>query len=143
MSTTTVLPPRTQPAAALAVRKSKINVGLVGVGRMGIAYARYLSARVPGPTLYAVSDVRAEAAEATRAECNASKAYADYRDLLGDKNVDAVVVMTPTKFHKDVVIDAARAGKAIFCEKPLSLSLEDAAAMKAAVDQTGVFFQLS
>jgi scyllo-inositol 2-dehydrogenase (NAD+) len=142
MSITSTLPPRTQPAPTSAVRKSKINVGLVGVGRMGIAYARYLSARVPGATLYAVSDVRADAAEATRAECNASKAYADYRELLADKNVDAVVVMTPTKFHNDVVIDAARAGKATFCEKPLSLSIEGAEAMKAAVDKSGVFFQL-
>jgi scyllo-inositol 2-dehydrogenase (NAD+) len=126
----------------MSLPKSKLNIGLVGVGRMGIAYARYLAARVPGATLYAVSDVRAEAAEATRAEFNASKAYTDYRDLLADKAVDAIVVMTPTKFHKDVVIDAAKAGKAIFCEKPLSLSIADAEAMKAAVDQTGVFFQL-
>jgi scyllo-inositol 2-dehydrogenase (NAD+) len=92
--------------------------------------------------LYAVSDVRAEAAEATRAEFGAVKAYTDFNDLVTDKNVDAVVVMTPTKLHRDVVVAAARAGKAIFCEKPLSLALEDAEAMKAAVEKTGVFFQL-
>src|SRR3954466_212630 len=101
MSTTTTATPRPKSTAAAASvpLKAKLNIGLVGVGRMGIAYARYLAARVPGATLYAVSDVRAEAAEATRAEFNASKAYPDYRDLLADKNVDAVVVMTPTKFH--------------------------------------------
>lgn len=122
--------------------KSKINVGLVGLGRMGQAYARYLASRVPGATLYAVSDVRADVAESTRAETGAAKAYANYRDLLADKNVDAVVVMTPTKLHKDVVVDAVRAGKAVFCEKPLSLALDDAAEMKSAVDKSGVFFQL-
>ena len=122
--------------------KSLLNIGLVGVGRMGVAYARYLAYRVPGATLYAVSDVRAEAVEAVRAEFGATKAYVNYRDLLSDPAVDAVVVMTPTKFHKDVVIDAARAGKAIFCEKPLSLGLEDAEAMRTAVEQSGVFFQL-
>jgi scyllo-inositol 2-dehydrogenase (NAD+) len=122
--------------------KSKLNIGLVGVGRMGIAYARYLAARVPGATLYAVSDVRAEAAEATRAEFGATKAYPNFHDLLNDKAVDAVVVMTPTKLHKEVVLAAARAKKPIFCEKPLSLSLDDAKQMQDAVTASGVFFQL-
>jgi scyllo-inositol 2-dehydrogenase (NAD+) len=122
--------------------KSILNVGLVGVGRMGVAYARYLAARVPGATLYAVSDVRAETAESVRAEFGARKAYTDYHDLVSDPAVDAVVVMTPTKLHKEVVIAAAKAGKAIFCEKPLSLDLAEAAEMQAAVEKSGVFFQL-
>ena len=122
--------------------KSLLNIGLVGVGRMGVAYARYLAYRVPGATLYAVSDVRADTVEAVRAEFGATKAYVNYRDLLADSAVDAVVVMTPTKFHKDVVIDAARAGKPIFCEKPLSLGLDDAEEMRTAVKESGVFFQL-
>lgn len=122
--------------------KTKLNIAQVGTGRMGIAYARYLAARVPGATLYAVADVRADVAKAVGAEFGAVRAVGDYRELLTDKNVDAIVVMTPTKLHKDVVIDAARAGKAIFCEKPLSLALEDAQAMKDAVTKSGVFFQL-
>ncbi|MSU24330.1 MAG: inositol 2-dehydrogenase [Opitutus sp.] len=122
--------------------KPKLNLALVGAGRMGIAYARYLANRVPGAALYAVADVRADVAESVRAEFGATRACADYRDLLADKNVDAIVVMTPTKLHRDVVIDAARAGKAIFCEKPLALALEDAIAMKDTVAQSGVFFQL-
>jgi inositol 2-dehydrogenase len=122
--------------------KSKLNVGLVGVGRMGLAYARYLAMRVPGAALYAVADVRGEAAEAVRAECGATRAYQDFHDLVGDPAVDAVVVMTPTNLHRDVVIAAAHARKPIFCEKPLSLSLDDAVAMQEAVAQSGVFFQL-
>lgn len=139
------LPPesREKPhAARRSPLSTKLNVGQVGAGRMGVAYARYLASRVPGATLYAVSDVRLEAAETARAECGAAKAYSDYNDLVNDKNVDAVVVMTPTKLHKEVVIAAARAGKPIFCEKPLSLALADAQEMKAAVAQSGVFFQL-
>lgn len=122
--------------------KTKLNLALVGTGRMGVAYARYIATRLPGAALYAVADVRSEAAESARAEYGAARACTDYHDLLSDRNVDGIVVMTPTKLHKDVVIDAARAGKSIFCEKPLSLSLADAEAMKAAVDQSGVFFQL-
>ena len=122
--------------------KTKLNIGLVGVGRMGVAYARYLAQRVPGATLYAVSDVRLEAAEAARAEFGAARAYADFNELVHDAHVDAVVVMTPTKLHKDVVVAAAAARKPIFCEKPLALGLADAEAMKAAVERSGVFFQL-
>ncbi len=109
---------------------------------MGIAYARYLAARVPGATLYAVSDVRADVVESVRAQFGAAKAYTDFNALVTDPAVDAIVVMTPTKLHKDVVVAAAKAGKAVFCEKPLSLSLEDAAEMKAAIDRSGIFFQL-
>jgi inositol 2-dehydrogenase len=122
--------------------KPKLNMGLVGAGRMGIAYARYLAWRVPGATLHAVSDVRLDAAEAARAETGAAKAYSDFHELVNDKAVDAVVVMTPTKLHKDVVVAAARAGKAIFCEKPLSLAIADAELMKNEVAKSGVFFQL-
>jgi scyllo-inositol 2-dehydrogenase (NAD+) len=122
--------------------KSALNIGLVGVGRMGIAYARYLAARVPGATLYAVSDVRADAAESVRAHCGATKAYTDYHELVNDRAVDAVVVMTPTKLHKDVVVAAARAKKPIFCEKPLSLSIAEAMEMQDEVNRSGVFFQL-
>ena len=122
--------------------KSKLNIGLVGVGRMGIAYARYLASRVPGATLYAVSDVRADAVESVRVQFGAAKAYTDFNDLINDASVDAIVVMTPTKLHKIVVLAAARAGKPIFCEKPLSLSIEDAKLMQEAVMKSGVFFQL-
>jgi len=120
----------------------KLKVGLIGAGRMGIAYARYLAGRVPGATLYAVCDVRAEAAEATRTECGATKAYSDYRDLVQDRAVDAVVVMTPTKSHREVVLAAAAVRKPTFCEKPLALTLADAQAMRDAVTASGMFFQL-
>jgi inositol 2-dehydrogenase len=121
---------------------TRLNIGLVGVGRMGIAYARYLASRVPGATLYAVADVRADVAESVRAQFGAAKAYPDFNDLVNDSAVDAVVVMTPTKLHKEVVLAAAQAGKPIFCEKPLSLALEDAKRMQEAVAENGVFFQL-
>ncbi len=122
--------------------KSKINVGLVGLGRMGLAYGRYLSGRVPGVTLTAISDLRPDAVEAARLELGVAKAYADYQDLVTDPDVDAVVVVTPTKRHSEVVIAAAAAKKAIFCEKPPAVTLEDALGMQAAIAQQGVFFQL-
>lgn len=122
--------------------KSKINVGLVGLGRMGMDYARFLSGRVPGLVLTAISDLRADSLTAASAELGSAKAWADYQDLVNDPNVDAVVVVTPTLRHREVVVAAAAAGKAIFCEKPPAVTLEEARVMRAAVARHGVFFQL-
>jgi len=89
-----------------------------------------------------VSDLRPDVAKAVGAETGAAKIYVDYHDLLADKAVDAVIVMTPTKAHGAVVIAAAEAKKAIFCEKPLTLDLNEGRAMGKAVANAGVFFQL-
>jgi scyllo-inositol 2-dehydrogenase (NAD+) len=62
--------------------------------------------------------------------------------MLADKAVDAVVIMTPTKHHGADVIAAAKAGKAIFCEKPLTLDVEEGERTDKAVRDSGVFFQL-
>ncbi len=118
-----------------------INIGVVGLGRLGRRYARYFTNRLPGARLYAVTDMQPEAVGAAVAETGA-KGYASYEELLADPAVDAVVVMTPTKAHGEVVIAAAAAKKAIFCEKPLSLEISEGEAMKAAVAKHGVFFQL-
>lgn len=119
-----------------------INIGVVGLGRLGRLYANYFTNRLPGARLYAVSDVQAAAVQATQAETGVAKGYTDYREMLQDPALDAVVVMTPTKLHAEVVIASAVAKKAIFCEKPLSLEISEAEAMKAVVAKHGVFFQL-
>src|SRR5882724_4629439 len=118
-----------------------INIGVVGLGRLGRLYAKYFTNRLPGARLYGVTDLMPDAVKATVAETGA-KGYASYQELLADPAVDAVVVMTPTKTHGEVVIAAAAAKKAIFCEKPLSLEVTEGEAMKAAVAKHGVFFQL-
>lgn len=65
------------------------------------------------------------------------KVYADYRELIADPQVDAVDICTPNYLHKDVLLAAIRANKAIYCEKPLALSLEEAKAVKAAMEEYG------
>lgn len=119
-----------------------LSIGVVGLGRLGRLYAKYFTNRLPGARLYAVSDVVADAVKATQAETGAPRGFTDYREMLQEPALDAVVVMTPTKLHGEVVVAAAAAKKAIFCEKPLSLDIAEGEAMKAAVAQHGVFFQL-
>lgn len=120
---------------------SPLNVGVVGLGRLGNLYARHFAQRLPGARLHAVTDVRKDVAAALGSATGA-RVYPDAASLLADPKLDAVVVMTPTQAHCEVVLAAAAAGKAIFCEKPLSLSLDEARAMDAAVAKSGVFFQL-
>jgi inositol 2-dehydrogenase len=108
---------------------------------MGSVYAKDLAQRVPNARLLAVADAQPGRAAQFAGQHGIPKSYSGHQELLADKDVDAVAVVTPTSTHKEVVIDAAQAGKAIFCEKPLSLSLEDAGRMVETVDAAGVFFQ--
>ena len=121
--------------------KAKVNLGVIGIGRMGCQYARYCAGRIPQVSLHAISDIREEVADLAD-ELGGPKYYKDYRDLISDKEVDAIVVVTHTKMHKEVVIEAARQGKMIFSEKPLSLNLQEAREMQKAVEESGAFFQM-
>ena len=68
--------------------------------------------------------------------------YNDYRELIADKNVDAVIIATPDHWHAPMAIEAARAGKHIYCEKPMSWSVEETYELREAIKETGVVFQL-
>lgn len=117
-----------------------LNTGVIGLGRMGAVYARYLAHRVAGARLVAVADPNADRLQQFAEEIPGVRQYSDHRELLDDPDVEAVLVVTPTSTHKQVVLDAVARRKAIFCEKPIALELDDAHAIVAAVEQAGVFF---
>ncbi|NIV28468.1 MAG: Gfo/Idh/MocA family oxidoreductase, partial [Anaerolineae bacterium] len=120
--------------------KAKVSVGVIGLGRMGQIYAEHL-AGLQQVRIASVSDLVEERAVQLAGEFGAGSWTADYRDILQNKSVDAVFVTSSTSTHREVVIAAAEAGKAIFCEKPIALTLEDTDDMIAALDRTGVMFQ--
>jgi scyllo-inositol 2-dehydrogenase (NAD+) len=121
---------------------AKIGIGVIGLGRMGRVYGTFVASQVADAQLVAVSDARAEAMESFLGGSTGVKTYVDYHDLLADPAVTGVIVVTPTSTHRDVVIAAAQAGKAIFCEKPAALTLHETDEMLAAVEHTGVMFQV-
>ncbi|MGH7495858.1 MAG: inositol 2-dehydrogenase [bacterium] len=125
-----------------AKQSCKISLGLIGLGRLGKVYARVLAAFFPQARVVAVADTIAEVAEQIAAAYEVPRWYADSNALLEDGEVDAVVIVTPTHTHKDLVIAAAQRQKAIFCEKPLSLSLAECEQMKQVLSHTGVYFQM-
>jgi scyllo-inositol 2-dehydrogenase (NAD+) len=123
--------------------RNRLNIGVIGLGRMGRVYAMNLAHRVPNADLVAVADQQADLAESLAREYSVPKWYKNHHDLINDKEIAAVAVITPTSTHREVVIDAARNGKAIFCEKPISVSLEEAGQILKVVEASGVFFQMS
>lgn len=103
----------------------KLRLGVVGLGRLGKRHAENLAYRVPGAALVAAcSPVEAERAWAREA-LPAPRLYERYEDLLADADIDAVWLVTPSSLHAQQIVDALRAGKHVFCEKPLSLDLAE------------------
>jgi inositol 2-dehydrogenase len=119
-----------------------LNVGLIGLGRLGRIYARDLSTRIACTRLVAVADVDRTAVDEITGEFDVPFSTTNANDLISHPSVDAVVIVTPTSTHQAVTEAAAASGKAVFCEKPLSISLDEASAIKRAVDRSGIFFQM-
>ena len=121
----------------------EIGVCLVGCGRAGMIHARNFKSRVPGAHVEAVVDALPEAANAAARELAVGgKCHADYREILADKEVKAVIVVAPTNLHRNIVVDCARAGKHIFCEKPMAMNAGECEEMIAACEQAGVVLQI-
>jgi predicted dehydrogenase len=119
-----------------------VAVCVIGCGRAGLIHARNFARVVPGACLVALVDPQAEALAAAGRELGVERLYTDYRQALEDRDVHAVVVVTPTKFHRDIVVAAARAGKHILCEKPMAMSVEECQAMNRAAAEHRVVLQI-
>jgi inositol 2-dehydrogenase len=120
----------------------RLKVGVVGVGRLGRVYVRDLAGRIPETTVVAVADTNRALADQIAAEFDVPKAYGSAQDLIDDRDVDAVVIVTPTHTHRDIVIAAAESKKPTFCEKPPAISLAECTAMADAINKSGTFFQM-
>ncbi len=118
-----------------------LRVGVVGVGRIGRMHAELLARQVPGAEVAGVYDAHEPSAGVVAAAIGVPAA-GSLEDLLADPGVDAVAICTSTDTHADLIVAAAEAGKAIFCEKPVSLDLAEVDRALAAVDAAGVPFQI-
>jgi myo-inositol 2-dehydrogenase / D-chiro-inositol 1-dehydrogenase len=125
--------------AATAART--LRVGVIGVGRIGRMHAELLARRVPGAAVAAVHDAHAETARAVGGALGVPVA-GSVDEVLGASDVDAVAICSSTPTHADLMVAAARAGKAIFCEKPVSLDLPEVDRALDAIDAAGVPFQI-
>ena len=119
-----------------------VRVALIGSGRMGAFHGESLARRIPGARLAAVADPAPGAAERLAAQLGADAAYADAAEAFASPEVDAVVIAAPARFHADLVVAAAAAGKGVFCEKPMGLALADVDRAIDAARSAGVVLQV-
>ena len=123
---------------------AEIGIGVVGGGYMGKAHSVAMAAvgavfnTALRPRLEMICASRAESAEGYRAAFGFSRGTADWRELVNDPNVQAVVIATPQSFHKDIAEAAFALGKPVLCEKPMGVDQAEAEAMVAAAEASGV-----
>jgi inositol 2-dehydrogenase len=122
--------------------QGRLGTGLLGLGRLGRIYARSLSSLIPATELVAVCDPNPDTLQQVADEFRVARRFTDPRALIDDEDVEAVVIVSPTDTHREVLDLVAATGKPTFCEKPASVSLDETLAMKQTVDRTGIFFHM-
>jgi inositol 2-dehydrogenase len=119
----------------------KLAAGIIGLGTMGHIHAQNL-ATLPTVRLLALACRREHVGQATAPSLGIPRLYTDYEALLADNDVQAVVIAAASSEHANLVIAAAQAGKAIFCEKPAALTLAQMDRVLSAVQRASVPFQI-
>lgn len=120
---------------------NKMKIAVAGLGRIGKIHLDNLCMKFPGLEVAAVMDISKEATKIAD-EYQIPVVVDNYDDLLAVDNLDAVVICSPTDTHAEYVMKAARAGKNIFCEKPLDLSLETVKEVLNVVESSGIKMML-
>jgi myo-inositol 2-dehydrogenase / D-chiro-inositol 1-dehydrogenase len=116
----------------------KIKLGVIGTGRIGKVHIATLVQNVPQAEVVAVADVNLDSAKEVAGQFGIESVYSNYIDVINHPGVDAVVICSSTDTHAAIIVDAAKAGKHIFCEKPVDLSLEIIKGALKAVETAGV-----
>ncbi|MGY5810038.1 Gfo/Idh/MocA family oxidoreductase [Rhizobium sp. LEGMi198b] len=119
-----------------------VNVGLIGAGRIGSFHGESVAKRLVDADLVTIADPAPGAAAKLADKLGIDSSFTDVAEMLAHPGLDAVIIATPARFHTNVLVQAAEAGKAIFCEKPMALTLEDADRGIAAAKAAGVPLQV-
>ncbi|MBF8285399.1 MAG: myo-inositol 2-dehydrogenase [Anaerolineales bacterium] len=117
--------------------QNTLNIGVIGAGRIGRVHSEHLATRIPGVRLAAIADVNLPAAESLAGQFHATP-HQDYRRILDDPTLQAVAICSATDTHARLIVEAAQAGKHIFCEKPIDYDLQKIDAALAAAERAGV-----
>lgn len=120
----------------------KLRIGVIGAGRIGKLHAKNLVNRVPDAEVAAISDVYLDSAKTLGESLGVTKVYEDYKLILEDKDIDAVFICSSTDTHSSISLEAAKAGKHIFCEKPIDHELDKIQAVLKEVEKSGVKYQV-
>jgi len=121
---------------------NNLRFGVIGAGRIGKIHAENLATRIPGTEVVTIADVNVDSAQELASRLRVSSAVDDYHAILSDPSIDAVAICSSTDTHARIIIEAAQAGKHIFCEKPIDYDLTKIDAALEAVAKAGVKLQI-
>jgi len=116
----------------------KLKLGIIGSGRIGKVHTATIVQNVPQAVVVAIADINLDSATELAKKFGVTSVYSNYMDVINHPEVEAVVICSPTDTHARYVVDAAKAGKHIFCEKPVDLTLEAIRGAVNAVTKAGV-----
>lgn len=119
-----------------------LRFGVIGAGRIGKIHAENLATRIPGVEVAAIADINLTAADEVAKQLHIPAVFDDYHAILADPSIDAVAICSSTDTHAKIVVEAAQAGKHIFCEKPIDHDLAKIDAALDAVQKAGVKLQI-
>ncbi|MBP9041417.1 MAG: Gfo/Idh/MocA family oxidoreductase, partial [Anaerolineaceae bacterium] len=122
--------------------QKNIRVGVIGAGRIGKIHAANLATRIAGAEVAAIADVNLQAARELAEKLHVSNVYSDFQQIMNDDSIDAVAICSSTDTHASLMVEAAKAGKHIFCEKPISQNLATIDNAIEAVEKAGVKCQI-
>ena len=121
---------------------NKLKIGIVGAGRIGNVHAESITYHIPEAEVVMVTDVMEASAKKLAERFGVPKYSADYMDIINDPEIDAVLVCSPTPTHADISIAAMKAGKHVFCEKPVHTSIERIKEVAKVAEETGRKLQI-
>lgn len=120
-----------------------LKVGIIGAGRIGRVHSESISKYVKGAEIKAISDIKVtDELKSWATSMGIANVYDDYRQILQDPEIDAVLVCSSTNTHAPISIEVAQAGKHIFCEKPIDADVGKIHEVLNAVEKAGVKFQV-
>ena len=109
---------------------ARLNCGVIGLGRLGFKHAQNIAGRIASSRLVAASDPAPAARGNFSGQFGSVDVYEHYGELLARKDIDAVVIASSTDTHGTIIMESLRAGKAVFCEKPVTLDMNEAAEIR-------------
>lgn len=126
----------------ISTAPSAVGVAIIGAGRAGMVHAQNFARNVPGTRVIAVADANLEGAQTAAHELGVDAAFTDFRQAIAQPGVDAVLIASPTAFHCEIAVAAAEAGRHIFCEKPMAMTIAECDEMASAATRAGVILQI-
>ncbi|WP_286860639.1 Gfo/Idh/MocA family protein, partial [Proteiniphilum sp. UBA5510] len=108
---------------AKEIKNEKARIGFIGTGSRG-TYSIHAVSNIPHAEIVALCDIYPPNLKAASALCPNAKTYTDYRKMLESTDIDGVIISTPLYLHAPITLDALEAGKHVFCEKAMALTMD-------------------